>query len=895
MQKLFKKPWYTGVVILGVMLIVFLLNLWILSLNLSSPYRYYDFWSLAENLSSGGSLNLFAFIMTLAFYISILGILLSVFSFFKKNNWGYLVAGIFLFAFEITLVIFQSINQYLATFALILAIFNILLLIGGFVLMIFRNKILIQTKEPTQTEREITLSKTKIPLYVLIIDIASILVFLTTFIIPLFSLEEFGEIYNAVMIKVLFAGDTNLVSLIYFFVNFAIFLSIIFYFANSLSHYFFDKEKFIKESKTLVTLAFIATLTFFLTGLATNIFYTFDGQVAKTVAYIPLFMMIIVIFAHAVFRGRFSAYYQITNPETKVKYAKIEPLFYVISLTAVSVLMLLLNIIKIDVEANNYTNNVSLTGFAILRDYASLDQGYHLIAFVLVVMLIAVGIGLVVSIASYLSKYKQFNSIVKSVTFINIFFVFIIAISGYYFQIAKEIDQAVILDIFDFYGINLPSSYNYDYTISSDAIYALVASVSILVLMFLRKAFEQEDIILVGADSLNSDSNVNGNGDSPQNDLDDFALTNVDPCPAFSLLDSKADEYKQDLELRKKLKVKETSLNDLVNFVVEYARNSRLHLSYTPEDIATFIAGLGASRLSILQGMSGTGKTSLPKIFSEAIFGNCEIIEVESSWKDKNELLGYYNEFSAKYTPKKFTIALYKAALNKEICTFILLDEMNLSRIEYYFSDFLSLMENEENQRNIKLVNIKLTKKEEENEIEYLALEHGNTLKVPSNVWFIGTANRDESTFVISDKVYDRAHTMNFTKRAPKVRNYSEPMSQRYYDYSIINNLFTEAKQKGDFDAENNKLIKNVEILLAPFNISFGNRILKQIEDFVNIYKACFKNENVENEAIEKILLSKVVAKLEVKAIDDKEKLEIEFEKLNLNQCVDFIRRLDNE
>jgi len=171
------------------------------------------------------------------------------------------------------------------------------------------------------------------------------------------------------------------------------------------------------------------------------------------------------------------------------------------------------------------------------------------------------------------------------------------------------------------------------------------------------------------------------------------------------------------------------------------------------------------------------------------------------------------------YTPKKFTLALYKAALNQEIFTFILLDEMNLSRIEYYFSDFLSLMENEEDHREIKLINIKLTRKEEENEADYLALDYGNTLKVPPNVWFIGTANRDESTFVISDKVYDRAHTINFTKRAPKVRNYSNPISRQYYDYETMNNLFEAAKQKGDFDAENSNLIKNVEALLAPYNI----------------------------------------------------------------------------
>ena len=248
-----------------------------------------------------------------------------------------------------------------------------------------------------------------------------------------------------------------------------------------------------------------------------------------------------------------------------------------------------------------------------------------------------------------------------------------------------------------------------------------------------------------------------------------------------------------------------------------------------------------------------------------------------------------------KYTPKKFTLALYKAALNQDIFTFILLDEMNLSRIEYYFSDFLSLMENEEDQRRIKLINIKLTRKDGEKESEYLALESGHTLKVPANVWFIGTANRDESTFVISDKVYDRAHTMNFTKRAPKVRNYADPIPKQYYDYQTMNSLFESAKAKGNFDAEHSELIKSIELLLAPYNISFGNRILKQIEDFVNIYKECFINDDVESEAIEKILLSKVVAKLEVKTIEDKEKLELEFKKLNLHQCAEFIRHLDED
>lgn len=894
MKNLFKKSWFVGLVIIGLMLLVFVVNLWIMSVKLAPPYELDSFLSLSDNLRFGGYLNTFAFYLMLAFYISIAPILLSGLSFFKKNSWGFVVAILYFLGFETTLIVFQSLYHSLSVFALILTILNIIFIIGIFVLLLIRNKGLEQAKGLEKSERDIALSHTKIPLYVLLIDIVSILVFLTTFLIPLYAVIEPDATYQAIILHVLMTGDTHLAVMIYFLANFTILLAMLIYFANSLSHYFFDQEKFVNQSKTLVNFVFIATLAFFLTGLSMNIYYTLVGKTAETIAYVPLFLMLVVMFAYAIFRGKFSSYYQPTSRGFKEKYAKIEPLFYTVLITAVTVLMLFLPIIKIHITAEGYDHTIRLTGFAILKDYVQLDPGYRIVAYILVVMLISVGLGLVIALSSYLSKYKQFNSVVKSVAAVNVFFVFVVAISGYYFQIAKQINQAILLDITDFYGVGLPDGLEFNYSIGTDAVYALMASVAILIFMFLRKAFEKELTELAPADSLLN------NGALPKTDIasatsNEEEYQPFDPCPAFTELDLRVPMFKMDLEERKAAKTKATTLNELVHFVVDYARNSRLHLSYTPENIATFVAGLGASRLSILQGMSGTGKTSLPKIFSEAIYGNCDIVEVESSWKDKNELLGYYNEFSMKYTPKKFTQALYKAALNQDICTFILLDEMNLSRIEYYFSDFLSLMENEEDQREIKLVNIKLSRKEDDEDVDYLALENGNTLKVPANVWFIGTANRDESTFVISDKVYDRAHTMNFTKRAPKVRNFSTPMERQYYDYHTMNALFEQAKQNGDFDAENSELIKQVEILLAPYNISFGNRILKQIEDFVNIYNACFDGKDVENEAIEKILLSKVVAKLEVKTIEDKEALELAFEKLNLNQCLAFVRRLDNE
>ena len=887
MKKLLNKSWFTGIVILGLILIIFLINFWVLSMNLTWSYHIDNILTIPMLQVENDPMYIFAYILKLVFYISIIPIILAVLSLIRKNSTGFILAGLTFLGLDIALVVFKSISSFLPFFASILIIINIILILVLFTLVIMRKKTINSLDNSKKNEISNKLDNSKIPLIILVIDIVAIGIFITTFFIPLYTLVD--EEFNAVLINVLFTEVTYIIPIIAFFVDFIIFIGVFLHFTNTLSYYLSNKEKFINQSKKLINSVFIAASIFFIAGLVINIYMTIQwGDEVKTISYIPLLLMSIVMFVHAFILGKYRNYNQVTTEEKPKKFYKFESLLYTFILTAVTVFMLFLKIIKIDITSGSYNYFVNLTGFDILRDYAALDSGYRMAAYLLFVMLISISFCLIITITSYLSKSKLFYKIIKFTTSINIFFVFIIAMSGYYFQIAREINKAIVVDIATFYGYTHINTATLDYAISTDAIYALIASVFVLIVMFARKVFDREDIDLL-------DANLTQTNKSISNSIEDEPYHNFDPCYSFTELDSKIDMFNLDLKKRKALAPKEVSLNGLVNFIVEYARNSRLHLSYDTETIATFVAGLGASKLTILQGMSGTGKTSLPKIFSEAIYGNCDIIEVESSWKDKNELLGYYNEFSMKYTPKKFTLALYKAALNQEIFTFILLDEMNLSRIEYYFSDFLSLMENEEDKREIKLVNIKLSRNEFGKETEYLALENGHTLKVPQNIWFVGTANRDESTFVISDKVYDRAHTMNFTKRAPKVRNYSDPIPQQYYDYKTMNDLFNLAKEKGDFDAENNSLVKNIETLLAPYNISFGNRILKQIEDFVNIYKECFVNDDVESEAIEKILLSKVVSKLEVKTIEDKEKLVMEFEKLNLYQCADFIKHLDED
>jgi hypothetical protein len=388
-------------------------------------------------------------------------------------------------------------------FSIILVIINIVFIVGLFVLMILRLRILSLQKDIIPTEKEVELNATKIPLMVFIINVISFVVFLTTFFIPLYILDT-GDTYYAIIINVLLQGDTNIQLIVYFLVNFVLFLSLFLYFANGLSTYFFDKERFIHQSHAFIIFAFISTIIFFLTGVVIDMYYTLQGQVTQTFSFIPMFLMCAVIFIYSIFKGKFHAFNQVKYQNSPIKYAKIEPLLYVFLMTAVTVLMLLLPIIRINIIYSTFTYDVDLTGFEILRDYANLDPGYRIVAYLLVVALISSGLALVISISSYLSKHKQFSSTVKFAAIINLFFVFIVAISGYYFQIAQEINQAVLIDIFEFYGISLPNLSEYEYEIGTDGVYALIGSVVVLIIMFMRKAFDQDEMEMVSGQAIGS-------------------------------------------------------------------------------------------------------------------------------------------------------------------------------------------------------------------------------------------------------------------------------------------------------------------------------------------------------------------------------------------------------
>ncbi len=907
---MFRRVISSGLYLVAIVVVMVALYVAIISLDVFWPFYGESVVSFPLENTSNPFLIFFVVSLRVALYASVVPVILFIIGLIRKRKRWLVFSALFFLVQNTLLLVFQVMLDYGPPLGRIAVTINLILCLVYFTLIITRKMVAEDAssdeEEDDDEEKELVeFGKLSTTFWMVIMNIASLAILFSLFFVPLYTLVLPDENRHAILINTLFASEANLDVIVGFF-----FLLLVFFFAvmmlmNIITAYARRDQRFLKLSTRFTKLMFICVSGFFIAGLIIKVLYTiFEAQEITIYSYIPLGFMFIVYLFNAILVGRIKEYQLEEKTRITLPLFNVEPLVFLILMTLITVGMLFLPIIRINVGSMTYTDEINMTGLDLLRDYATLSEGYRFLAFFLHVQLLVVGFGLAVAIAAYLSRSSMFHQVIKTSTFFNIFFVFLIAISAYYFRIAREINLEMLNNLINHYGAGfIIDTEQYDYEIETDAMIALIGSVSVLMIMFARRVFDREELpslagqigSLGGLQAVQPEEHEASEESEESETISSPVVDLFDPCYSLTEIDLMKDDYEADLELRKAYASTDPSLKGLTQFVLDYAKNSRLHLSYTHASIAAFIAGLGASKLSILQGMSGTGKTSLPKIFSEAILGNCEIVEVESSWKDKHELLGYYNEFSLKYTPKKFTISLYKATLNKDIVTFILLDEMNLSRIEYYFSDFLSLMEHEEEHRKIKLINLKLSRQENGETIDYLALERGHTLKVPPNVWFIGTANRDESTFVISDKVYDRATTMNFMKRAPKVRDYDDPIPQQFYDYHTFNQLLTDAKAQGQFDAEQSDLIKAVERLLAPYNISFGNRILKQIEDFVNIYTECIEGENVEDEAVETILLSKVVAKLELKTIEDKEQLVMDFEKLKLFQCADFVKSLEDE
>lgn len=288
-------------------------------------------------------------------------------------------------------------------------------------------------------------------------------------------------------------------------------------------------------------------------------------------------------------------------------------------------------------------------------------------------------------------------------------------------------------------------------------------------------------------------------------------------------------------------------------------------LYYELRTIRLMISGLAATKLVVLQGISGTGKTSLPYVMGKFFANDATIASVQPSWRDRNELFGYFNEFTKKFNETEVLRRIYEAGYNDDL-NLIILDEMNIARVEYYFAEMLSVLEMPDpNEWKIELVPSMW-------EGDPKHLEGGN-LKIPQNVWYIGTINNDDSTFSVSDKVYDRAFVINLDSKGVP---FDAPVTaSRRVSYSEMETLFEQAMTDHPVGEEILEKIEKLDLyVIEKFRIAFGNRIMKQLKKFVPVYVAC---GGTESEGVDYILATKVFRK---------------FESLNLSLIRDEIRPL---
>lgn len=296
----------------------------------------------------------------------------------------------------------------------------------------------------------------------------------------------------------------------------------------------------------------------------------------------------------------------------------------------------------------------------------------------------------------------------------------------------------------------------------------------------------------------------------------------------------------------------------------EYIRNcmawdpkTKKELYYSAEDVRSFLGGLAMSRLHLLQGISGTGKTSLPLAFARAIGAGTAVIEVQAGWRDRQDLIGHFNTFERRFYESEFLQAIYRASTPcyRDTPFIVVLDEMNLSHPEQYFADLLSALEQEQQRQRLVLMTAAV------DPAPRLLVEGGTKIPIPPNVWFIGTANHDETTKDFADKTYDRAHVMELPRNRETFKRRDVP-PQIPMSLEALQTAFSNAVQthKGDFEKAYQFLQGKLgDTLGRRFRIGWGNRLERQLGFYVPVVVA---SGGSVGEATDHILATKLLRKI---------------------------------
>ncbi|AAP24919.1 MULTISPECIES: MrcB family domain-containing protein [Bacillus] len=255
---------------------------------------------------------------------------------------------------------------------------------------------------------------------------------------------------------------------------------------------------------------------------------------------------------------------------------------------------------------------------------------------------------------------------------------------------------------------------------------------------------------------------------------------------------------------------------------------------YEKKDLVNFFLSLKTKPFVILSGISGTGKTKIVQWFAESLGateenGQFTLIPVRPDWSDSSDLLGYVN-LQGEFQERPLIKVLENADANPNRPYFVVLDEMNLARVEYYFSDFLSVIESRK-WKDGKIVTLPVLP-------ESIANKH---ITIPSNVYIIGTVNMDETTHPLSKKVLDRANTIEFNTVNLDYFNFLMDVEEKEAEIASNRSLETEYLHLKECFKDNEDLVRNISTILIEINKileSVGAQVGYRIRDEICFYMA---------------------------------------------------------
>ena len=332
-----------------------------------------------------------------------------------------------------------------------------------------------------------------------------------------------------------------------------------------------------------------------------------------------------------------------------------------------------------------------------------------------------------------------------------------------------------------------------------------------------------------------------------------------------------------------------------------FIMKNHFDISSLPTDFSSrfakrYISSLLAKPFVILTGNSGTGKTRIAKQFAEYLEidikgegKNWELVPVGADWTDNTKILGFFNplanEGKGEYVKTRIVRFIENANNNKDIPFFLILDEMNLSHVERYFSDFLSHMETPE--------------------ISFVLDGYKGNLEYPSNLFVVGTVNIDETTYMFSPKVLDRANVIEFKPDKDTVLNlFLNPVSQGKINavkdgtaelFLKLANEIRLGKCDNNIEMERVKdLFEAIYEIIEKSGYEFAYRTVKEIRQYISAAyeleeeKGSFNLALIEDEQVLQKILPKIHGNrkeigellIELESICEKNNLKFSQEKI---------------